>query len=220
LVSSFLLSDSGRPFSDELEKFNRQDTKFAGFNLLLLSPSLRDSEKLSFDATLVTNHGAGGIITSRPLSADERQGGAMSNGVDGQGGDEWPKVQQGVQSLTNFLKELAPDTNETELTNSLFELLMWQSAEPPRERSQLKNTIRVDPIVIARAQDPSDTYGTRLSTVILVQRDGKVLFVERDVWKMDEGGKLVMIGTDPSSERQFRFQMPISPDRDGQIHAL
>lgn len=124
MVSSFLLSDSGTSFSDELKKFNEQDTKFAGFNLLLLSPSLHDQEKLSFDAALVTNHGAGGVITSRPLSADERKSGAMSNGIDGQGGNEWPKVQQGVQSLDNFLRELSADTNEGELTNGLFELLM------------------------------------------------------------------------------------------------
>jgi len=90
---------------------------------------------------------------------------------------------------------------------------MWQSTEPPREHSQLRNSIRIDPIPIAVAPDPPDIYGTRLSTVILVRRDGKVLFMERDVWKTDEGGKTVLAGADPSSERQFRFQLPISPDR-------
>lgn len=33
-------------------------------------------------------------------------------------------------------------------------------------------------------------YGTRLSTIILVKRDGSVVFRERDVWKItNQGGR-------------------------------
>jgi len=210
LVSSYLLSDPAGSLSDELDKLNAHDAKFAGFNLLLLSPSSCDAQNLSFDAALVTNHGAGGVITSRPLSADERRCGSISNGVDGKGGNEWPKVHQGIQSLHELLGTVSADTNEAELTNSLFELLTWQSAEPPRERSQLRDTIFVDPLPIPVGCGPSDLYGTRLSTILLVRRDGKVLFVERDIWQMDEEGKVAMAGTESSSDRQYRFQLPIS----------
>jgi len=123
LVSSFLLSDPACSFDDELARFNQQDAKFAGFNLLLLSPSLRDPRSLSLDAALVTNHGAGGRIKCRPLSPDERLAGGMSNGVDGQGGNEWPKVQHGIKSLNEYLGALPVDIKEVELTDHLFELL-------------------------------------------------------------------------------------------------
>jgi uncharacterized protein with NRDE domain len=57
---------------------------------------------------------------------------------------------------------------------------------------------------------PSDVYGTRLSTVILIKRDGEVLFAEREMWAMDEEGTVVMAGSHPSSESQHRFQLFIS----------
>jgi uncharacterized protein with NRDE domain len=123
LVSSYLLSDPASSFDDELAKFNQQERKFAGFNLLLLSPSICDSQTLFFEAALVTNHGAGGVINSRKLSSDERLAGGMANGVDGQGGNEWPKVRHGVRSLSDYLKTLPVDIKETEFTNRLFELL-------------------------------------------------------------------------------------------------
>jgi len=123
LVSSFLMSDPASSFDDELSKFIEKDTDFPGFNLLLLSPSLCDSQVLSFDAALVTNHGGGGSIKSRTLSAEERWVGGMSNGIDGQGGNRWPKVQYGVKYLKDYLESLPSDIDETELTNHLFELL-------------------------------------------------------------------------------------------------
>lgn len=32
-----------------------------------------------------------------------------------------------------------------------------------------------------------EVYATRLSTVVLVRRDGSVLFIERDIWKLASG---------------------------------
>jgi len=32
-------------------------------------------------------------------------------------------------------------------------------------------------------------YGTRLSTVLLIRRDGSVVFIERDVWRLGADGK-------------------------------
>lgn len=56
---------------------------------------------------------------------------------------------------------------------------------------------------------PSEIYGTRLSSVILIRRDGQALFMERDVWRMDVDGKLAT--TDPPSERVYRFQLSMNP---------
>lgn len=54
-------------------------------------------------------------------------------------------------------------------------------------------------------------YGTRLSTVILVRRDGSALFVERDIWTLNEEGHAVK--ADRTSQRTFRFRLGIPPAR-------
>lgn len=203
LVTPFLLSDPASSFDDELMKLNQRDPKFAGFNLLLLSPSPRDSQTLSFDAAFVTNHGAGGAIKSRRLSADERSVAGMSNGVDGQGGNEWPKVQHGIKHLKEYLRTLPADIEGTELANHLFELLTWRPGGVVCENSR---TIYMEPVALNGVL--SDSYGTRLSTVILIRRDGQVLFIERDIWQMDEYNKPAK--SDPPSERVYRFQLSAS----------
>lgn len=127
LVSSFLLSNSSHPLQDEVGEIIPQNASFAGFNLLVLAPASRPTEPLRFDARLVTNHGAGGTIVSRPLSDDERVCGGVSNGVDGEGGNDWPKVKHAMQDFSAALKTLFPAVQEAELTDRLFELLAWVS---------------------------------------------------------------------------------------------
>lgn len=53
--------------------------------------------------------------------------------------------------------------------------------------------------------DGPDYYGTRLSTILLVKRDGSVLFVERDIWKLDKSGSAVR--GDPRDDRVFKFEL-------------
>ncbi|KAF8887161.1 NRDE protein-domain-containing protein [Infundibulicybe gibba] len=209
LVSSFLLSDSSGPLEGEIGKMIPQDAKLAGFNLLLLAPSSNGpTESLSFDSILVTNHGSGGLVTSRPLSHQERLCGGISNGIDGAGGNEWPKVQHVIQRF-DAVSQASSEMKETELTEHLFELLAWQSPEPISERPQLRKTVHVAPIPIIVEGSPNMTnnfYGTRLSTILLIRPDGQVLFVERDIWKMQDGKP---VKADPSSERTFRFQLNV-----------
>lgn len=50
-----------------------------------------------------------------------------------------------------------------------------------------------------------DLYGTRLSTILLVKRDGSVLFIERDLWKIDAGGEAIR--GDIQEARSFRFTL-------------
>ena len=155
LVSAFLLSDPSQPFikeGKENEEVERQiqrlisvprDTKFSGFNLLLLAPQVSkvpvcslqssSSPSISFDALLVTNGGAGGRITFRELTKEEQRCGGLSNGVDGKGGCKWPKIVQGTTFLNALLSEW--DISETELTNRLFDILAYvahpSSRAPP-----------------------------------------------------------------------------------------
>ena len=103
-----------------------QNTSYAGFNLLLLSPTRQTSENdLSLDAVYVTNSGGGGRITSRSLTTSERQCGGLSNGVEGHGANEWPKVVQGTNAFKDILQTISSDTPEDEVAEALFGLLAW-----------------------------------------------------------------------------------------------
>ncbi|KAJ7578154.1 NRDE protein-domain-containing protein [Mycena floridula] len=204
LVSSFLLSASSDSLEDEVARIIPRETKFAGFNLLLLAPVKSSaSTVLEFDASFVTNGGAGGIQTSRPLSPEERSCSGFSNGVDGKGGADWPKVKRGIRDFDSLLRD---EISESELVDRLFDLLSWQSPDAVSERSQLRNTIQVNPIPIILGDAEPRYYGTRLSTVLLIRKNGQVLFVERDIWKMDHGK--VSKG-DPASDRVYQFPLEI-----------
>ncbi|KAF9222981.1 DUF833-domain-containing protein [Gyrodon lividus] len=201
LVSSFLASQLSHPLEEDITRLIPCGAQYAGFNLLLLAPCASDLASLSFDATYVTNRGAGGPITYRPLTEAQRRRGGVSNGIDGKGADEWPKVQHGLRLLEAILDTLPPNTSEDHLAERLFDLLTWRSSQLPRDRSELRNTIQVEPVTIVG----DDLYATRLSTVVLVKRNGEVVFVERDRWKLTEEGRPIL--ADPSSQRVFRFKL-------------
>jgi uncharacterized protein with NRDE domain len=197
---------------------------------------------LAFDAFLVTNSGARGPITVRALTEEERRCGGLSNGIDGKGGNEWGKVVQGTRSLKALLDDrMSGEVEETEIVNGLFEILAcvpiippsifshfltrngffshslsWRSPEPVLKPSDLQNTILAEPIQIkpktASDGDP-DLYGTRLSTVLLIRRAGQVLFIERDVYRLDDDREPTI--RDPPADRVFRFTL----DFDRTTHA-
>jgi uncharacterized protein with NRDE domain len=121
-VSSFLLPDAPKPFAEDVKRLTDRTEKYAGFNLLVLAPAACAGE-LSFDATYVTNHGSGGVLFARSLTPAERACGGLSNGIDGQGASEWPKVQMGTLSLRNVVASLDTTTSEDRLLEQLFEIL-------------------------------------------------------------------------------------------------
>ncbi|PBK75243.1 DUF833-domain-containing protein [Armillaria solidipes] len=160
-----------------------RDTPFAGFNLLLLVPKGR-----SFEAEFVSNGGAGGPIVSRK---GELTGG-FSNAVDGK--EEWDKVAQGKSGFAGIVE------GGGDLVEGLFGLLDEHPPERVVHRSELKKAIHVVPLSIE-----GKMYGTRLSTVLLVRRDGEVLFIERDIWKLDHDSTVTR--APPESQRLYRFQL-------------
>ncbi|KAI6030438.1 NRDE protein-domain-containing protein [Pisolithus orientalis] len=179
LVGPFDLTDEG-------------GARYAGFNLLLLSPrvtcsSASPSPLISYEAYLATNRGASGQITYRPLTHVERQYGGLSNGSDGYGGKEWIKVKKGLEILRTVVK--GPDHSEDKIIEELFELLTWTSPTPPTSRAELCNTIQVDPILFRPGNIGAGYYATRLATVILVKRTGEVVFIERDRWMLPDEAK-------------------------------
>lgn len=81
----------------------------------------------------------------------------------------------------------------------------WCSPEPVTQRSELRNTVQVKPLSVNLGSDSeSSYYGTRTSTALLIRRDGRVLFIERDIWKLKDGK---VIQGNKSSDRVFRFQL-------------
>jgi len=226
LVSSFLLPEEPETsLQDHVDVIVREDIPYAGFNLLLLAPSSNPSVTgasgrehdskpgLSYHAAYVTNSGGGGSINVRHLRTEERLCGGMSNGVDGHGADRWPKVKRGTELFDEALeKSRSTKTTDEELTERLFEVLSWQGdtgSTPPHQRSELPRSIHISPLYIPSPegeQPHKDFYGTRISTVILVHRDGRVLFAERDIWSLDEENKQP-IKADRQSQRVFQFQV-------------
>src|ERR1700722_11008423 len=84
-------------------------------------------------------------------------------------------------------------------------LFSWTSPEPILQRSDLQKTIRVEPIINNINNNP-EPYGTRLSTLLLIRKDGSVLFIERDVYKFDDETRKTTL-VDPPTERVFRFML-------------
>lgn len=185
LVAAFLSSE---PEEDVIPR----DGAYAGFNLLLLIPAW-SGHTLSFNGTFVTNHGGGGPLTHRP----SQPSGGISNGIDGQSPESWPKIQHGLDAFTSVMNAISPSTPEKELADNLFQLLTWKSSQPPSARSELRNTVEVEPFIMPGSQG---FYGTRLATVILVKRTGDVYFIERDRWMLVDAKPVLS-----ASQREFRF---------------
>lgn len=142
LVAAFLANPRGHSdLASATTALTAEDTSYAGFNLLLLEPhshlpttgSDTVTTTLAYDARLLTNDGGGGHIRARTLSDDECACGGISNGIDGQGGDVWPKVLQGRAALRSILDEGSADgpkiaDADSHLVERLMELLTCVTA--------------------------------------------------------------------------------------------
>ena len=145
MVSSFL-AQGGPDWDSFVHGLTTSDVrgpslpKFAGFNLLVFSPSVveagtpRNTEGenktvITYEkAALITNSGGGGVVTCRSLTEDERRIGGLSNGVDGQGACDWPKVVEGrteLGQLFQTLKAKEYKVDENELVEELFKILLY-----------------------------------------------------------------------------------------------
>ena len=71
----------------------------------------------------MTNSGGGGRVRSRKASPGEYSIGAISNGVDGVDGEQWPKVIEGKRKLNDLVTRDKTMTEE-ELVNDLFGILL------------------------------------------------------------------------------------------------
>ena len=85
----------------------------------------------------------------------------------------WPKIQRARQILGTLL-----DAAESELRSALFKVLADRTPAPDHELPDtgvgLQRERELSSVFVS-----GEHYGTRASTLLLVHRDGRVLFVER-----------------------------------------
>jgi hypothetical protein len=88
----------------------------------------------------------------------------------------------------------------------------WSPEESIKSRQDLCKTVQVIPFPVVF--DGQNTYyGTRLATVLLIRRDGQVLFIERDMWELGPDG--LPTKADPPKERTFRFKINLDNQSPG-----
>lgn len=100
------------------------------------------------------------------------------------GDREWPKVVQAEDMLDHIIEDSGKCRDSVEeLLDKCFDLLCVDSLPkftPDRDWQdylyELKNSIFIPPV---GSQDSEAQYATSQQTVLLVDRDGKVIFVER-----------------------------------------
>lgn len=164
LVSNFLRGN--QPAADYVHRVGRDAHAYNGFNLIA-----GDLDELYY----ASNRGS--------------QVSAIRPGIHGLSNHlldtPWPKVEYGKKILAELLQHEAQ-----ELVDGLFAVLADRAVAPdhalpdtgvglPRER------------VLSPAFIISPTYGTRSSTVLLVDHHGQVLFIERSFGERGKPGKSV-----------------------------
>jgi len=158
LVRDFLNDDeTPLPYARELLS---QGPAYSGFNLLLGTPDSLAWVSNRSDQALTVSAGSHGL-SNHLLDTD------------------WPKVHSGRERLDELLgdKNLEPE--------ALFELLADQALTPGEIPESLEERLAPEQLM-KHYFIVSPVYGTRCSTVVLVDRDGGLQFMER---QFDPEGK-------------------------------
>jgi uncharacterized protein with NRDE domain len=173
LVSEFLAGDMGTP--EYMDRVSREAKLYNGFNLLA-----GDAAGMSYYSNR----------EDRVRSLDPALYGLSNHLLD----TAWPKVTATKTSFDALLKRRAPD-----LTSNLFTLLA--NRDPARDEQLPSTGVSQEwERLLSSAFIASDHYGTRSTTVVLIDRDGRVIFVERS---FGPGGA-------PGGEVRFEFQIVTS----------
>ena len=171
LVSGFLTSEAA-PI-EYLRQVERDRGRYNGFNLLVGDP------------------GSLGYCSNRggtPRMVNPGVYGLSNHLLD----TAWPKVVTGKSALEALVRQ-----SQAELVHELFDLL----ADRTRPADDLLPRTGITgewERLLSSAFIASETYGTRSSTVVLVGRDGGIVFVERS---FGAAGK-------PGESRRFSLEPP------------
>lgn len=169
LVRDFLL-DKQKPV-DYANELQQQGHKYRGFSVLLGDLNALVYVSNRSEKTVVVSAGSHGL-SNHLLDTD------------------WPKVNRGRSRLDELLKDEQVDPEA--LLELLAERQVVTGVEPPGFELHLAPELITRMMFIVSPQ-----YGTRSSTVLLVDRDGGVIFVER---QFDAAGKI-------AATRSHEFQI-------------
>ncbi|GAO47496.1 DUF833-domain-containing protein [Saitoella complicata NRRL Y-17804] len=135
--------------------------------------------------------------------------------------EPWPKVNEGTKYLEEVLRDSQKaGRSQEELVESLFEILSRDNLPPEPTIQDLRDSIFVrifpvpwtvpadttasgcadDETLRKPAETPIRLYGTRQQSVILVDKQGQITFIERTLW--DEYGNAL-----PKDQRDRTFQL-------------
>jgi len=179
LVADFVCGSE--PAADYADRVLSQADDYAGFNLLLVELAAEQP------ALLVSNRDARRVVPSR---------GSVHAWSNGELDAPWPKVVRLRERLADAMngptRQLGPV-----LFDALADRTVADDATLPdtgigRERERL--------LAPAMIFAPGLGYGTRASTIVVVRRDGRVVFVERSF--APQGDALHRAG-----ERRVRFRL-------------
>src|SRR5262249_27993014 len=95
----------------------------------------------------------------------------------------WPKVERGKQALAQLL-----DRSSEALAAGLFEALADTHSPPDQELPSTGVSLEWER-ALGRTFIRTPGYGTRASTVVLIERAGKVTFLERNFAPSGEPGE-------------------------------
>ncbi|KAF0445051.1 DUF833-domain-containing protein [Gigaspora margarita] len=174
IVKTILECDSS--LEQCLNKVKNESHMYNGFNLISV-----DLNEENLEVFYLSNRGFGEI---KRLNSEEIYG--LSNSLLN---DPWPKVKYGIDEMKSICDQ---ELSEEKMIENLFRLL---STTHPYEHSNVKLNIRIPKF------DNNGSYGTRTSTVILVDRDNNVVFVEK-TW-YDENENII----EDERGRWFRFKI-------------
>lgn len=114
----------------------------------------------------------------------------------------WPKVTSGKNGLTALVRRGAPD-----LMADLF-ILLSDRSQPADDLLPETGISREWERLLATAFISSDEYGTRSSTVVLVGRDRRVVFIERSYGPGGERGEQIRFEFELLNESRPRSLPP------------
>ncbi|KDN45042.1 hypothetical protein RSAG8_05215, partial [Rhizoctonia solani AG-8 WAC10335] len=154
LASKFLISSP--PSENSLDRILpyvktllSQQRSYAGFNLLLLSPTT-SVDRFDYHGVMVTNSQGGGEVTSRPLSERECLASGLSNSNDNacepSEENEWPRVSEGKKLFQKVINRDGLDDNG--LIEALCQIMSVENPTKPTTRYELRTTISIPPILV------------------------------------------------------------------------
>lgn len=142
-----------------------------------------------------------GYATNRSISTNfhgmfSEEIGGMSNGyVDANdeiaSQSEWHKVKRGKEYLNHAI---SPNMTDRELLHTL-ESAISHEVHPMQTRQDFQHSARIPPIIMRPGANPIPVdasnkddikaiYATRLITFILVDNDGNIKFIEKDIYQL------------------------------------